>query len=67
LPGRTHADGTWEELVERTKRDLFSLHWIFSWWSIAWLVIARQRGLTQVFDGPMRSGTLSAMMRTGAH
>jgi hypothetical protein len=53
-PGRPHPNGTWEQLVERTKRDLFSLHWIFSWWSIAWLVIARQRGLTQVFEGKNR-------------
>jgi hypothetical protein len=49
-PDRPHPSGTWEQFVERTKQHLFGLHWIFSWWAIAWLQIARQRGLDGVFD-----------------
>ena len=34
----------------RERGHLFGLHWIFSWWAIAWLRIARHRGLTEVFE-----------------
>jgi hypothetical protein len=47
---RRHPEGTWEECLARTKRQLLAAHWVFSWWAIAWLEIARQRGMTEIFD-----------------
>jgi hypothetical protein len=44
--------GTWEQCQERTKDALFSHHWVFSWWAIAWLNIARWRGMDAVFENP---------------
>jgi hypothetical protein len=49
-PGKRHPNGTWEQFMETTKGHLFGLHWIFSWWAIAWLQIARHRGLSEVFE-----------------
>jgi hypothetical protein len=49
-PGKRHPNGTWEQFMETTKGHLFGLHWIFSWWGIAWLQIARHRGLSEVFE-----------------
>jgi hypothetical protein len=49
-PGTPHRSGTWEQFLETTKQHLFGLHWIFSWWAIAWLQIARHRGLSEVFE-----------------
>jgi hypothetical protein len=48
-PGRRHPNGTWEQCLARTKDALLAHHWVFSWWAIAWLELARQRGLREVF------------------
>jgi hypothetical protein len=52
---RRHQEGTWEECLARTKRQLLAAHWVFSWWAMAWLEIARQRGMTEIFDPKHRS------------
>ncbi len=53
-PGKRHPNGTWEQFMETTKGHLFGLHWIFSWWGIAWLQLARHRGLHEVFEAKNR-------------
>jgi hypothetical protein len=53
-PGKHHPNGTWEQFMETTKGHLFGLHWIFSWWAIAWLQVARHRGLSEVFEDKNR-------------
>jgi hypothetical protein len=54
-PSRRHPEGTWEECLARTKDMLLAGHWVFSWWAIAWLAIARQRGMTEIFDPKHRN------------
>ncbi len=49
-PGKRHPNGTWEQFMETTKGHLFGLHWVFSWWAVAWLQLARHRGLDEVFE-----------------
>lgn len=41
--------GSWEDVVEQTKSALLNHHWVISWWALAWLNIARWRGMTGVF------------------
>jgi hypothetical protein len=53
-PARSHPNGTWEQFVERTKEELFALHWVFSWWAIAWLQVARSRGINELFEPQAR-------------
>ena len=54
VPGKRHPNGTWEQFMETTKGHLFGLHWILSWWAIAWLQLARHRGLAEVFEAKNR-------------
>lgn len=42
--------GTWEQMIERTKGELLNHHWIISWWALAWMNIARWRGMTAAFE-----------------
>jgi len=49
-PARKHPNGTWEQCLARTKDTLVSRGWVFSWWAIAWLELARWRGLGEVFE-----------------
>jgi hypothetical protein len=52
---RRHREGTWEECLARTKEALLAGHWVLSWWATAWLEIARQRGMTEIFDPKNRN------------
>ena len=31
------SPGPWEKCLDTTRSDLFSLHWVVSWWALAWL------------------------------
>ncbi len=44
--------GTWEQVIERQKLALLNYHWVLSWWALAWLNIARWRGMTSIFQQP---------------
>lgn len=48
----SRSTGTWEQVIERTKLDLLSSNWVISWWALAWLNIARWRGMTSIFRQP---------------
>jgi hypothetical protein len=41
---------TWEHVLEDARRDLVSSHWVVSLWAVAFLNIARWRGLNSVFS-----------------
>lgn len=47
--GRSYPE-TWEQCLEHTKSALLGGHWVFSWWAVAWLNIARWRGMDEVFE-----------------
>lgn len=41
---------SWDEWHESGKSNLISYSWIISWWALAWLNIARWRGMDAVFE-----------------
>ncbi len=49
--GRPH-EKTWELEFDWCRQLMVSRHWIFSWWGLAWLNIARWRGMDVVFQSP---------------
>jgi hypothetical protein len=53
-PARRHPSGSWEECLARTKNMLLAHHWVVSWWAISWLVIAHQRGLSDLLAAKNR-------------
>jgi hypothetical protein len=49
--GRWSA-GTWDEVLDQTRKNFFSYNFVFSWWALAWLNVARWRGMDDVFRDP---------------
>ena len=41
---------SWKECERTTMRDLFNYGWVVSWWALAWLNVARWRGMNDVFE-----------------
>jgi len=41
---------SWEEWHESSKSAYFGDHWVLAWWALAWLNIARWRGMDGVFE-----------------
>lgn len=49
--GRPH-EKTWEQEFDWCLQLMVSRHWLVSWWALAWLNIARWRGMDVVFQSP---------------
>ena len=49
--GRWSAD-TWDEVLDQTRKNFFNFNFVFSWWALAWLNVARWRGMDGVFRDP---------------